>query len=145
MKILIHTLTLWAALIWVNNSQAQQVFTPRELRAIPVKPCEDKECVVTYWEKFADSSSHTWIEERKPQVVDKRFAVPLYIGVWPERPCTVLGYVYVLYRPATRDPRRSAVRAMTEMAKRHGAEAVSLRPRKILGHWYAAGTAVKWR
>lgn len=133
-----------ASICLVSSIQAQEVFTPQVKRATRAKPCEDRECVETFWENYDRSPSQDWSEPLRPVRVDRQFAVPLYLASWPVKPFTVMGFVYVLYKPNTHNPQTSAVRALADLAKRHGAEAVSLRPRKMMGHWYAAGTAIRW-
>lgn len=143
--------TLFLLLLLVCSAQAQKLIPvlresaiPQAPRATRAHPCADKECVETFWEPVTGPSSRQWSEQLKPVRVDRQFAVPLYLASWPVKPFTVMGFVYVMYRPNTHNPQTSAVRAIADVAKLHGAEAVSLRPRKLFQKWYTAGTAIKW-
>lgn len=176
MKILIHMLRSCVSLVCWRNSQAaallllsvcsvqaQQVFTPQVKKAVPVlrvpakpkphlipdlpwpPPVEGFPGLKTAWTYYEGKQSPDWPREAAPKV-EMRFAIPVFIGSFPNRPYSILGHVYVAY-PAVQfaNQHEEALRCAAWNAKKHGADAFMLRPAgPVAKDWYAAGTAIKW-
>lgn len=135
---------------------AQQVFAPRELKAIPVKQTprgsrppvpksrpDPPSKMYTQWEPYTGQQASDWARAITPHI-ENQFAIPVVFGL-PNKQYVILGYVYVGYGKVT-NPRFEAMRVAASCAKLHGADAIVLRPAaKYSQDWYAAGTAIKWR
>jgi hypothetical protein len=151
---------LAACAIGMSSAVAQDIFVPRVKKAEPVLDANGRAKtaptrphvaqpsptpVTTVWETYNGPQGHTRERKEVETMVPGKFAVPMFLGTVPSRPFTILGYVYVNYRPQTSDPHGAAIQEMARQAKLHGADACSLRPRHAWQRWYAAGTAIRFR